>query len=243
MEQYTKMELSTTLQLRSILNTILCMKEFRKSSRAPSTTSPSLRERTRLAMRTEVSQVAFRLFAEQGFDKTTVDQIAGEAGLSRTTFFRYFGTKEEIVLEKIGEFGREVAAALAARPEAETPWCALRRSFDLVTQVQDDDARESLSLMRLLNDACALMTRQWENTHGWQSMLVPVLSRRLHGGEGQKKDLRAQVLVASAVACLGAATDAWSACDGTGSLAEFLDQAMGVLYESGTGSATGARPD
>lgn len=222
------------MSLKTTSGTMLGMKAISESSRAQSASAtPSLRERTRLAMRLEVSKVAFRLFAEQGFDKTTVDQIASVAGLSRTTFFRYFGTKEEIVLEKIGELGREVAAALAARPEDEQPWCALRRSFDLVTQVQGGDARESLSFVRLLNDACALMTRQWETTHGWQSMLVPIVSRRLHGSASKENALRAHALVASAVACLGAATDAWSAGDASSSLAELLDQAMGVLHESG----------
>lgn len=72
-------------------------------------------------MRAEVSEVAFRLFAEQGFDETTVEQIAAEAGLSRTTFFRYFGTKEEVVLGKFGEFGHEIAAALATRPRTSGP--------------------------------------------------------------------------------------------------------------------------
>ncbi|MGC5833719.1 TetR family transcriptional regulator [Ralstonia pseudosolanacearum] len=180
-------------------------------------------------MRSEVSEVAFKLFAEQGFDKTTVDQIAAQAGLSRTTFFRYFGTKDEIVLGKFGEFGHHVAAALAARPPGEEPWVALRRAFDVVAQAQTDDANQSLSLMRLLSDACALMTRRWEKTQGWQRALVPHIYSRLDGKSGIGKDVRANALVASAIACLDAATDAWSACDGNISLSALLDQAMGTL--------------
>lgn len=180
-------------------------------------------------MRAEVGEVAFRLFAKQGFDKTTVEQIAAEAGLSRTTFFRYFGTKEEVVLGKMAEFGHEVAAALAARPEHERPWESLRRAFDVVTQTDADEPERSLSLMRLLSDACALMTRQWEKTQGWQSTLVPEVSRRLGGGPQPADDLRAQALVASAIACLDAATDAWTAGDGTTPLSVLLDRAMGAL--------------
>src|SRR5438270_9446652 len=153
-----------------------------ETSRTPSSggaARSSLRERTRRTMRAEVSEVAFRLFAEQGFDKTTVDQIAAEAGLSRTTFFRYFGTKEEVVLGRFGEFGWEIAAALAARPEQERPWDSLRRAFDVITRLETDEPGQSLDFMRLLSDACALMTRQWEKTQGWQSMLVPEVSRRL----------------------------------------------------------------
>jgi AcrR family transcriptional regulator len=179
-------------------------------------------------MRAEVSEVAFRLFAAQGFDNTTVDQIAAEAGLSRTTFFRYFGTKEEVVLGKMGEVGHEVATALTARPERERPWDALRHAFDVVTRVEADEPEQALNLMRLLNDACALMTHQWEKTQGWHSMLIPEITRRL---DNDANDLRARALVASAIACLTAATDTWTASNGTTPLSVLLDQAMGELSE------------
>src|SRR5439155_14085043 len=115
-----------------------------RTSAARSAAPASLRERTRAAMRAEVSEVAFRLFAKQGFANTTVDQIAAEAGLSRTTFFRYFGTKEEVVLGKFGELGQEIAAALAARPKDERPWDSLRRAFDVVTQTDADEPEQPL---------------------------------------------------------------------------------------------------
>ncbi len=182
-------------------------------------------------MRDEVSEIAFRLFSEQGFDKTTVEQIAAEAGLSRTTFFRYFGTKEELVLGKMGEFGHKIAAALAARPADEGLWEALRRSFDVITEPDADEPQPFLNLMRLLDDACALMTRQWEKTQGWQSLLVPEASRRLSGDPDTTDDLRARALVASAISCLDAATDSWTADGGTTPLSELLDRAMGVLVE------------
>ncbi|WP_189034243.1 TetR family transcriptional regulator [Nocardia rhizosphaerihabitans] len=191
----------------------------------------TLRERTRAAMREEVSGIAFRLFAEQGFDKTTVEQIAAEAGLSRTTFFRYFGTKEELVLGKMSEFGPQIAAALAARPAEERSWEALRRSFDVITEPTADEPQPFLNLMRLLNDACALMTRQWEKTQGWHSLLVPEITRRLAGDPKSTSDLRAHALVGSAISCLDAATDAWTAVGGAIPLSELLDQAMGVLVE------------
>jgi AcrR family transcriptional regulator len=204
----------------------------------PSSTSPargaapaSLRERTRAAMRAEVSEVAFRLFAAQGFDNTTVDQIAAEAGLSRTTFFRYFGTKEDVVLGRMCEIGHEIAAALAARPDGERPWDSLRRAFDVITQADPGEPEQPQNFMRLLSDAGALMTRQWEKTQGWQSMLVPEISRRLGAGPEPAGDPRARVLVASAIDCLDAAADAWRASDGATPLSALLDQAMGALSD------------
>ncbi|KTF38167.1 hypothetical protein LMG919_04210 [Xanthomonas vesicatoria] len=188
----------------------------------------TLRERTRLAMRAEVSEVAFRLFAERGFDGTTVDQIAAEAGLSRTTFFRYFGTKEEIVLGRLVEIGHQIAAELVVRPQKERPWEALRRAFDVVTQAIDGDPERSLVMMRLLIDACALMTRDWEKTQGWQSLLAPEIARRL-GADAPNAELQANALVASAISCFDSATGSWAASEGKASLSALLDTAMATL--------------
>src|SRR5882757_5963942 len=109
-----------------------------RTSTARGGASSSLRDRTRQAMQAEVSAVAFRLFAEQGFENTTVDQIAAEAGLSRTTFFRYFGTKEDVVLGNLAELGRGISTALAARPAHERVWDSLRRAFDAVNQINTE---------------------------------------------------------------------------------------------------------
>ncbi|MEH0581004.1 MULTISPECIES: hypothetical protein [Streptomyces] len=109
----------------------------------------------------------------------------------------------------------QVAAALAARPEGERPWDSLRRAFDVITQVDSGQPGQSLNLMRLLNDACALMTHQWEKTQGRQSMPVPEISRRLGDGSEPSDDLRAHALVASAMACLKPVvlSSAWVARD------------------------------
>lgn len=189
---------------------------------------PALRDRLRHAMRDEVSAVAFRLFTVQGFENTTVDQIATEAGLSRASFFRYFGTKEDVVLGNIEELGHEVAAALSARPADERPWDSLRRAFDVLTQIHADEPEKALSFTRLLRDACPLKARHREKQQGWQPLLVPEVSRRLGADPVATDDPRALALVASALACLDAATDTWMACDGTTPLPEILDRAMGA---------------
>ncbi len=56
-----------------------------------------IRERARGALRGELADVALRLFEERGYDQTPVDDIASAAGISPRTFYRYFGTKEEVL--------------------------------------------------------------------------------------------------------------------------------------------------
>src|ERR1700683_3395414 len=103
-----------------------------QSATPPVNAPPTLRNRATRAVRAEIAAVAIRLFLEQGFEKTTVDQIAVEAGLSRTSFFRYFATKEDVLLGHLEDLGQKVRDALAARPAEEAAWQALRRSFDLL---------------------------------------------------------------------------------------------------------------
>jgi hypothetical protein len=100
----------------------------------------------------------------------------------------------------------------------------------VIAQNDAGEPEQFRNLMRLLIDACALMTHQWEKTQGWQSILVPEMSRRL-GDSESSGDLRARALVASAIACLNATIDAWTDGDGTTRISVLLDQAMGALSE------------
>ncbi len=93
------------------------------------TAGPTLRDHARGAVRDEVMRQAWPLFAEQGFEATTVDQIADAAGMSRRTFFRYFAGKDELVLERLVESGERIADALRGRPADEPVWPALRRGL------------------------------------------------------------------------------------------------------------------
>lgn len=192
---------------------------------------PGLRERMRATVRAEVTEVALRLFTDQGFDRTTADQIAAEVGLSRASLFRYFGTKEDIVLVGLEGNGQQVTEALAARPDEEGPWVALRRSFDVLVQVNKESPERALSFLRLLQQTPSLRARHLEKQLQWQEQMVPEIARRLEASPDRPEDPRPTALVAAALACLDAAARAWVACEGTVPLADLLDRAMGALAE------------
>jgi AcrR family transcriptional regulator len=105
------------------------------------TSSPAeptgLRERKKARTRAAIQQHALRLFREQGYAATTVDQIAAAAEISPSTFFRYFPTKEATVL--YDPFDPILIAAALAQPAELSPLAALRATADtLRAQVPDE---------------------------------------------------------------------------------------------------------
>jgi AcrR family transcriptional regulator len=83
-----------------------------------------LRERKKVKTRAAIQRHAMRLFREQGYEKTTIDQIAEAAEVSPSTFFRYFPTKEDVVLYDATD--PLIIAAFEAQPPELTPMQALR---------------------------------------------------------------------------------------------------------------------
>ncbi|WNM30923.1 TetR family transcriptional regulator [Streptomyces sp. Li-HN-5-11] len=207
------------------------MTDSSRPSTQPAAKPPGLRERMRATVRKEVVEAATRLFNEQGFDKTTVDQIAAEVGISRASLFRYFGTKEDIVLGGLEDVGRRLAHELAARPEDEHPWEALRRAFELIVQFHEEAGEQALRWLRTFKETPSLRARNYEKQLSWQGMLVPEIARRLAVSPDEPTEVTPLALVASALACLDVALTAWVACEGAVRPGELLDRAMSALTE------------
>ncbi len=192
-------------------------------------TELTLRDHARGAVRDEVMRHAWMLFSEQGFEATTVDQIAAAAGMSRRTFFRYFTGKDELVLERLVEAGERIAAALRQRPATEQVWTSLREAFDEVVRQQEEYAERARRVQLMLRTEPAVRASVAEWRRRWQELLVPPVAERLprrHGGRGP--DLRADALVAAALSCLEVAQETWA--DHPGSrLSTLLDQAMAAV--------------
>src|SRR5688500_15922920 len=112
-----------------------------------------LRERTRRAVRKELQTVAIDLFLQQGFEATTVEQIAEAAGLSRRSFHRYFASKDDVLTAALEDSGATIAAGIAARPKNESPWMVLRRGFD---ELVASAGPEAVPMMRAMLHSAAL---------------------------------------------------------------------------------------
>jgi AcrR family transcriptional regulator len=108
---------------------------------------PGLRARKKERTHQAISEAAIALFLERGFDQVSVAEVAAAAEISKPTLFRYFPTKEALVLHRIADHQGESARVVRDRAPAESPLAALRRHFldrlaahDPITGLCDDPA-------------------------------------------------------------------------------------------------------
>ncbi len=122
---------------------------------------------------------ALRLFAEQGYDATTVSQIAERAGLTRSTFHRYFGDKRDVLTAGQETLGRLLADGIGAAPPSATPleavWAGLERAAAAMTPFN----REISPLMRAAVEANRELQEGLEQKHaGLAAAMAEALGRR-----------------------------------------------------------------
>jgi AcrR family transcriptional regulator len=117
-----------------------------------------LRELKKEQTRQLIADTAWRLFADRGFDRVTVAEIAREAQVAEATVFNYFPTKEDLFYGRLEAFGTRLADAVSARPAGEPVLAAFRRALmdegGLLTQVEAGDA-EALARLRTVNRVIA----------------------------------------------------------------------------------------
>lgn len=191
----------------------------------------SIRERTRRLAQTELTVVAQDLFLEHGYEDTTVDQIATAAGMSKRTFFRYFASKDDLVIGKYDLFGDRLAEAFDARPDDESVWESLRRVFDLTLDyVQDDRARErNDALERIVRASPQLNARYLEKMQRVQEVLVTRVTVRLAAQGAAHDGPRPAAIVGAAFACMQAARTAWLESNQEQPFSDYLDEAMSTF--------------
>ncbi|WP_203962985.1 TetR family transcriptional regulator [Actinocatenispora thailandica] len=120
--------------------------------------APGLRERKKLKTRRAIQHHALRLFAEQGYDQTTVEQIAAAAEVSPSTFFRYYPTKDDVVLAD--DYDPLFYQAVRDRPAAEKPLAALHNAMmALMPQFAAEAGEDTRKRLRLVLSVPALRGR------------------------------------------------------------------------------------
>lgn len=162
---------------------------------------------TRDAVRTRIADIAIDLFAEHGFDRVTVDQIATAAGISTRSFNRYFPVKEDTVMGDAELWGATIRDAFIARPSEESAWDSLHWAFDSMLASSQVDAVREKKMLLVLVGAPTLRARHLEKHQSWAGLLVPLVRERLTGDD---TEVRAEAIVHAAMACFDVAVMSWA---------------------------------
>ncbi|MFB7343608.1 TetR family transcriptional regulator [Streptomyces hydrogenans] len=146
---------------------------------APAPRTTTLAQRKRELVATELTETALQLFAHRGFEAVTVDEIATAVGVSKRTFFRYFASKDDVVVQFLAGMGADMRAELAARPAGEPPSAALLHAVSVPLAACGDHAERTLPVVRLILRTPALLARFLEHEAGWREELAGELAARL----------------------------------------------------------------
>jgi AcrR family transcriptional regulator len=170
-------------------------------------TRTGLRERKKARTRAAIRQHALRLFREQGYDATTVEQIAEAAEVSHTTFFRYFPTKEDVVLQDDMEL--LWIDALRAQPPDLPPIEALRASLhDAFASLSADDLAKIRETTDFALSVPAVRARMLDELARTIQVMATAIAER---AGRNPDDFEVRTLVGAA---LGVAISSWFTAQG-----------------------------
>lgn len=199
---------------------------------------PGLRERHRRRTAAQLEEVALRLFLERGFDATTVDDIAAAAEVSRRTFFRYYASKEDVLLSDHPRQLAELRAALAARPPSEPILAALREAIMSMTGNYEEDRERLLLRAKVMRGTPSLQARSLMLQREWEQHLSEMVAEHLGVDAG---DLRPVVVAATMLGATRAAFGVWLVGGGKGHLPNLVAEALDLL-DSGLLQMTAEAP-
>jgi AcrR family transcriptional regulator len=190
-----------------------------------------LRSRKKARTRQAIEEAASALFAEQGYEATTVEQISEQAEVSHMTFFRYFPSKAHVII-----LGRDNAQLpilqkeIVGRPQTESDMLALQRAIQLVW-VPAIDPDRTISTARAVAESAALRGLYEDMNREWARAIAEALAMR-RGLDAV--DESCKVIARTAIGVLGASVEAWvaKACrDSLGDAVRRNFQALGLAFE------------
>lgn len=149
------------------------------STRPGSTASgPGLRERKKAKTRDAIRRAALRLFREQGFEATTVEQIAAAAEVSPSTFFRYFPSKEDVILAD--DYDPLLFAAFRAQPPEVPPLAAVRNALrEVFAHLSADEWAQERERFALIRSVPQLQARTMEEFVRSVPLLAGLVAERV----------------------------------------------------------------
>ncbi|MDQ4006011.1 MAG: TetR/AcrR family transcriptional regulator [Actinomycetota bacterium] len=187
---------------------------------------PGRREQRRQSVRARLEQAGLSLFNRQGYERTTVRDIASAAGLSPRTFFRHFGSKENVVFAAAEPELARLVEHVNRQPAGGVRGEVARRA--VLDFAADMEANRELILtqVRLILETPSLRRRGLEHQARWVDEVGRGLARR--GGRSEPA-IEDRALAAAVIGALNAATVSWTMSGGRSSLPDAVNEAFDAL--------------
>jgi AcrR family transcriptional regulator len=192
---------------------------------AQPSTAGGLRERHKQSTRRSLEDAALRLFADRGYDATTIEAIADAAGVSPRTFFRYFGAKDEVLDMGWAQRREQLAGLVDAVPPENDDHAAASHVLVAMAEAFEPERDRVLLRARALRSSSALRGRNADTTAAWEQTLAEGLARRRGLAE---PDARARAVAAAYTAVWRTALGEWLRSPAP-SLPEVVAEAFGHL--------------
>ena len=194
-----------------------------------------LRERKKQKTRDSIQRTALRLFERQGYEETTIEQIAAAVEISPSTFFNYFPTKEDVVL--YDAYDPMAIRMFLDRPKDEPLNVGLRKVLQSLAAAFERDERMVLARGRFFLEVPELRARMWDEVERTQLLVVEMLAER----SGRRPDdFELLVTARVVIAALLEASKEWMRSNGRTGLVELTNRALDVV-ESGARLSAAAR--
>lgn len=183
------------------------------------------RERKKRETLERIAEAGLKLFLKNGYEDTTLDEIAAEAGIARRTFFYYFTSKEAILMAYLdGGFARSSVSLLLVQPTDQAPLTTVRNSF--LQLMSWFETEEAIAVNTLLGSTEALRARMQAN-YGETEHLVFEALCELWPQPERRASLRIVAMVS--LGAMRVAKEMWQQDEGRRPLAEHLWESFATL--------------
>lgn len=187
-----------------------------------------LRALKRQRVRADLIQAALQLFGAKGFDATTIEDVVAAAGVSRRTFFRYFGSKEDVAFDWMREQGEYMLAVLMERPTKEDPFKSITHIFLKLAEYHDANPKRARFLTSLIFDNHSLSSRFHDEYTKWEDRYVHVLEHRSRGALA-RETFAIRLEVATTISAFVVANRTWMKERRRGPLRDKVAAAFAIL--------------
>ncbi|MGY4480470.1 TetR/AcrR family transcriptional regulator [Bradyrhizobium sp. USDA 3364] len=188
------------------------------------TKTEGLRERNRRETLQRITDAGMELFLANGYEATTLDEIAAAAGISRRTFFYYFKSKDDILLAHIAGYDDALRTSIRDHAAAGAPIDVVRAALlDISARFQTP---RTVAISRMIRESEVLSSRKHRNDLHREQVIYEMLCE-LWPGKDRRDRLRLVAMAASGA--LRIAVDAWLEQGGKRQLTKFVADAFANL--------------